>query len=246
VTVARLIRRAIPNRWQVPARYYHQRARHLIEPEMELLVRTVSAGDCVVDIGANFGVFSYAFLRRGAVVHAFEPQPACLVTLTAYARTHPRFHVHPEALGDQPKRGVLTLPMAAPFAGSPGATLRDDVPAAASFNVQVAALDDFHLASVGMMKIDVEGGELDVLRGAVETIRRCRPLLMIEIEQRHHRQPVSSVMDEVFALGYRAEVLDAGCLVDVSGDSKELDELSRRGKYNFLFSHVRSSRTWAV
>jgi FkbM family methyltransferase len=244
VTVARFIRWAIPDRWQVPARYYHQRARRLLEPELDLLIRSIRPGDCVIDVGASFGVFSYAFLQRGAIVHAFEPQPVCLATLNAYARAHPRLHVHPIALSDASGDGVLTLPVTAPAPGSPGATLRSDVPAAATIDVHLGALDDFDIADVSLIKVDVEGGELGVLRGAIETIRRSRPLLMIEIEQRHHHEPVASVIAEVLALGYRGAVLEGERLVDVRADSNQLDELYHRGKYNFLFTHHAGNRAW--
>ncbi len=46
--------------------------------------------------------------------------------------------------------------------------------------VKVETLDSYALTSVCLIKIDVEGSELDVLMGAVETIRRCRPRLLFE------------------------------------------------------------------
>ena len=70
MSFARLIRRAIPERWQIPARYYHHRAWKLIEPELDLMARTIRPGETAVDAGANFGLFSYALLRRRAIVHA--------------------------------------------------------------------------------------------------------------------------------------------------------------------------------
>ena len=47
-------------------------------------------------------------------------------------------------------------------------------------NIELSALDDFNIPKVTFMKIDVEGMELEVLQGAVETIRRSRPFIVVE------------------------------------------------------------------
>jgi FkbM family methyltransferase len=244
VSIASLIRRTIPDRWQLPARYYHQRATKLLEPELDLLVRSIRPGDCVVDAGANFGVFSYAFVRRGAIVHAFEPQPLCIRLLESYARSHPNLRVYPYALGPSRARATLSLPADSAFAGSPSATLRNDMRATARLDVDVIPLDDLHLEDVDLIKIDVEGTELRVLEGAGETISRCRPLMMIEIEQRHHSQPIETVFAQILARGYRAECLDGGRLVPVSGSPDELRRLGSGGVYNFLFAPTTGERAW--
>ena len=57
--------------------------------QIELYLRheiSIQAGDCVVDVGANIGLFSLEAARRGARVHAFEPMPATFAALDANAR----------------------------------------------------------------------------------------------------------------------------------------------------------------
>lgn len=46
-------------------------------------------------------------------------------------------------------------------------------------------LDDIIKDDVGFIKIDVEGHELAVLKGATSLINRCRPVLLVECEERH-------------------------------------------------------------
>ena len=55
-----------------------------------------------------------------------------------------------------------------------------------SIDVPVKRLDDLHLDQVGLIKIDVEGHELAVLRGAADTLTRNRPAVLAEAEERHH------------------------------------------------------------
>jgi hypothetical protein len=62
---------------------------------------------------------------------------------------------------------------------------------------------------VSFIKIDVEGHELEVLLGSVDTLRRDRPILLIEIEQRHSPVPISETFDFLASLGYIGEFLDA-------------------------------------
>jgi FkbM family methyltransferase len=62
---------------------------------------------------------------------------------------------------------------------NPGCELR-------TIEVETQTLDSLDLRDVAMMKIDVEGHELEVLRGAGQLLRRERPVLLVEIEERHH------------------------------------------------------------
>jgi hypothetical protein len=55
---------------------------------------------------------------------------------------------------------------------------------------------------VSFIKIDVEGHELSVLEGGVRTIANNRPVLWVEIEQRHLSRPMSDVFEFIKSLGY--------------------------------------------
>jgi hypothetical protein len=112
--------------------------------------------------------------------------------------------------------------------------------------VRVATLDSFDLHGVGLIKIDVEGAELGVLEGAVETLRRFRPLLLVEIEQRHHRAPIGGVFERLRALDYDGHFLDGRGVVrpieefDVERHQVATLDNPARGPYinNFLFQSL--------
>jgi FkbM family methyltransferase len=71
-----------------------------------------------------------------------------------------------------------------------------------TWSVPMLRLDDAGLTDVAAMKIDVEGAELEVLRGAWMTLRRRRPLLSIEIEERHRTGSTRAVPELLHDLGY--------------------------------------------
>jgi FkbM family methyltransferase len=56
---------------------------------------------------------------------------------------------------------------------------------------------------VGLIKIDVEGHELAVINGATQFLTTRQPLLLIEIEARHHQFPIATIFGRLEALGYR-------------------------------------------
>jgi len=70
------------------------------------------------------------------------------------------------------------------------------------WTVPTIALDSLDLNDVTAIKIDVEGAEAEVLLGARETLRRCRPVLSVEIEERHRPGSTRAVPDMLRPLGY--------------------------------------------
>jgi FkbM family methyltransferase len=198
----------LPRHWQPIAAYHYYRARSLLEPELAFVCSSLRPGLRAIDVGANEGVYTHAFARCGAFVEAFEPQPRCLTVLRSYERRWPNVHVHGEALGDTPGYATLYVPFSDGRQVTGRASLEPPTEAASAYTVRTRTLDALGFKDVALIKIDVEGHELRVLRGARETIRACNPLLLVEIEQRHIQTPIASVFDEIIALGYEGGFLD--------------------------------------
>ena len=193
--------RILPARYLLPLRYYARRIRGTLEREMSLLPRLVEPGRVALDVGANVGLYSYALAKLGASVEAFEPVPWCAASIESFRS--PRIRVHRIALSSRAGFSELHIPLARGRLWPSRASLGTTQHAGSVLRVPVATLDSFGFAGVSFVKIDVEGHELEVLRGAVETLSRESPNLLVEVEQA--RLPY--LMEEVFAflrqLGYR-------------------------------------------
>ena len=111
---------------------------------------------------------------------------------------------------------------------------------AEEISVPTRRLDSYNLGMIGFIKIDVEGHKLKVLKGAEATLRRDRPNLLIEAEERHRSNAVASVIDYLGPLGYSGFVLDHGTLHPLQSIDLGLQRSTR--PYNFIFSARGNSR----
>lgn len=201
-----------PRRWRLPLRYHGQRLVGGLEDEMGLLQQLVPKNSAALDIGANHGIYAYALSRLSPTVHCFEPLAECC----GYIRDHGAVNitVHNVALSDRAGELELHVPVIGGRAVYTRASLdRPDGPFE-SRRVEVRTLDSYGLTGVGFIKIDVEGLEASVLRGARRTLETHHPNLLVEIDRaRHGRDSFLAVHATLQALGYSAQVCEAGKLV---------------------------------
>jgi FkbM family methyltransferase len=167
---------------------------------LEILAdRRETQGDGVValDIGANIGVFTLEWARAmtgwGEVV-AFEPQDRLFYALAGNVALHNAYNVRPIHAAVGAESGSMMIPrpnyLRAGSYGSLELRYRGEktefIGQAVSYDeadlvpVILVELDGYELPRVDLIKIDVEGMELDVLAGAAKTLARCRPSLIIE------------------------------------------------------------------
>ncbi|HEY9721955.1 MAG TPA: FkbM family methyltransferase [Oscillatoriaceae cyanobacterium] len=152
------------------------------EFEAQLFEKLLRPGDVAVDVGANIGVLTLAMARAvgpsGSVL-AFEPQRilAQMIAANLALNSQLNTHVFNMALGAEP--GTIMLPpIDYDRANNFGALSLGGFTEGEA--VQLACLDSFELQRCRLIKADVEGMELAVLRGATQTIRRTRPVLYVE------------------------------------------------------------------
>ncbi|MES1929770.1 SAM-dependent methyltransferase [Salinisphaera dokdonensis CL-ES53] len=152
-------------------------------PFLRLAERFCTArGGCFLDIGANLGNYSLALAPHFQKTLAFEANPATYELLSQNARANPQLRITPVAIGLSSEAGTLEFyPNDAGNSGASGF----EKPRAGSTPVrlEVAPGDAFagqFEARVGAIKIDVEGHELEVIRGLKTTIARDRPIIFME------------------------------------------------------------------
>lgn len=203
--------------------YYVARERTRGEPEIGLVPFLANRHRVSVDAGANKGVWSEVLRRHSQCVHAFEPNPKIYRKLQRGAGAGVVAHLM--ALSDRSGTAELMVPKSRRGYSNQGASLStaklQDVEHR-RLAVTVKRLDDLDLGDIGFMKIDVEGHELEVLEGARATLRRCRPNLVVELEERHTKRPIAELLGEVCRHGYEAFALDRGVLrrakeIDLAG-----------------------------
>jgi FkbM family methyltransferase len=124
-----------------------------------------------VDVGGHVGTWARVLATRFEAVEAFEPMPAhreCFVENV----TAPNVNLYACALGAAESEVNMTT-----YAGNSG---HSHVADNGEIRAQMRTLDSFAFRDVDFLKIDTEGYELEVLRGAVRTLKRCKPVIIVE------------------------------------------------------------------
>jgi len=138
-------------------------------------------GKCLVDIGASVGEWTVFAAKAGRQVYAFEPSPKAYDVLRKRTQKYPNIHVYPYALGD--KDGVGRLGLAAlSLSGTMDVEIKG-LHNGGTIDVPVRSLDSLNIPNIGIIKIDTEGYETPILRGAKETIEKNKPRLIIEVHR---------------------------------------------------------------
>jgi FkbM family methyltransferase len=247
IRVAAIARARVPDYLYVAARAQVERVLHLQELELAYLTRHSARTSLrrFVDVGANWGSYSLLLAPQFTHVDAFEPVERCANALARYSETFGgSIRVHQCALSD--REG--TVPFFIPWRDDVDASSSSRVVSAgdpAAISVQAKTLDSFEFTDVDLIKIDVEGHEREVLRGAEETIRRCRPRLLVEVEQRHIDEPFANRIAAIEGLGYRATFVRDGSLapmaeLDLARDQDPTNIGRARYVNNFFFDPLRT------
>ncbi len=149
------------------------------EPHLIPFMR-LPEGKSFIDVGANIGTHSIPFAAKGVLVHAFEPSPTARRILEEKAKEYNSIIIYPYALGSKEVSAQLFLHdcsscdslihKATYFTGRTAA-------------VKIKTLDSFNIQNVGIIKIDTEGYEEEVLLGSLETIKREKPRIILEVHE---------------------------------------------------------------
>lgn len=181
------------------------------EPEVQqFLASVLRPGQVYYDVGANVGFFAVIAARimgpSGQVV-CFEPLPANARQIEYNARLNhfPNITVRSEALGGSNRTEVFQTSLE-PTWGMLSTVGKAPEQSSGQISVEVRTLDSLCKAggvpAPDVIKMDIEGAEAEALQGAMETLTRSRPLLVIELHRTNG--PVLAILE---SLGYVSTVL---------------------------------------
>jgi len=199
--------------------------------EIKALVENLSPDDLAIDVGANKGSYLWSLSRAvpNGQVYAFEPQPIFSEYLKKICISANLQNVTVEACGVSDAAGVLTLAVPGSDPTSPAASFENAVMNRGphhTYEVSVVRLDDYfqnETRHIGAIKIDVEGHELAVLRGALLLIQKNKPVIVCESENQHITSGrVEDVIQFILNLGYEGWFVHQGKLKEIKEfDSKK-------------------------
>ena len=209
------------------------------EPLLESTLLEISRGcSGFADIGANAGFYaiSVGVTNPDCNVWAFECNPEIRGYLLRNIQLNglSQIHVRPEGVSDFPSEAELFVPA---FTGSGGGSLRDlhpDEGEAKRFTVSLITLDSLELKNLDLMKVDVEGAELGVVRGGLMTINLSKPTIFVEL-LRKWMKPFGSAPSDVFELLSKMGYV----LFEIFEDHiNEVSEIAvNTSATNFVFAH---------
>lgn len=167
--------------------------------EQELFRQVVKPGTLVVEVGANIGAHTVELARligpKGEL-YAFEPQRLVFQNLCANLALNQLSNVfaYQMALGDS-AGNILVPPMDPSAVFNNGGVSLHGVDAGES--VPLSMLDMLDLPACHFLKADVEGMEVEVIKGGLNTIERYRPLLFVENDRPDRSEELLSLIAEL-------------------------------------------------
>jgi FkbM family methyltransferase len=189
------------------------------EAEIRMLKYLADPRRDSIDIGCDRGAYAYFLRRLSRKVFCFEPLPASAAFLAAAFSRSANVSVHPIAVSDCDSEVTLWVPTGEKTRLLNSSTISPLNPSCDAtwdaVKVPARRLDSIVDSDVGFIKIDVEGHEGAVLAGAERLIRRSRPNLVIEIEQRHLAHDPSQVFGPLLEQDYRGWFRWEGGLVSI-------------------------------
>jgi FkbM family methyltransferase len=218
---------------QLESLYYYSRVMRILEEEI-FIVNAITPGKGVaIDVGANYGIWSYHLSKLFANVEAFEPIWECCDVIRNTHRKN--INVHNEALSSSCGSLEVKIQKESNRLLLQPTKLNCADEQSERITVVAKTLDDCAFSDVSFIRINVAGHELEVLKGAENTIKRDKPVMIVEIEQRHLDFLMSRVFERMSTLGYSAYFLSGRRLRPYSEFSYERDQMPYLNNLTSIF-----------
>jgi FkbM family methyltransferase len=213
--------------------------------EMDMMFRIIEPGFTVFDIGANIGWYSLNIAKTvpNVRIMAFEPLPETFGQLSRNIELNEVTNVQAYSFGFSNKEQELPFYFCPDSSGSASAANIGGRNDAKLVRCRVRRLDDF-VAESGVVpdfiKCDVEGGELFVFQGGMESIRKHKPVILSEMLRKWSAKfnySPNDVIDLLSSAGYRCYAIQDDRLARLQRMNESTVET------NFFFLHVDKHKT---
>ncbi|MBA3238582.1 MAG: FkbM family methyltransferase [Parachlamydiaceae bacterium] len=153
----------------------------------------VKPGSVVLDIGGHIGTHALNLSKivgEEGQVHVFEPQGKmfCELAINMYLNRCNNVVLHHNALGIEEKWIEMFIPkeawvenLASDFINQGHGTVTESPENFGGDRAKMIRLDDLNLNNISFIKMDVEGYEMNVIKGGIETIKSNKPIMIVEI-----------------------------------------------------------------
>ncbi len=236
----RIIEIILPNRFQLHLRYYYLKVFNKLDAEMIYISKLLTNNRRFLDIGANVGIYSFYFRSCFKNIDSFEPISE--ITYRLKSLQAPHIHIHNIALSN--RRGHIDFYI--PVINGVTTPARASIETRDSQNikriVKIRTVDSYDFDDIDLIKIDVEGHEESVIKGAQNSIKKTLPIILVEIEQRHINKNICEIYKEILDMNYDGFFLDNGKLVSINNFSYEVHQkpflentMSKEYINNFIF-----------
>lgn len=172
--------------------------------QREYALHQVKNFNTAIDIGGNIGFWSRDFCDRFDNVIIFEPDASNIECLEANLSGKENYDLHRVGLGS--KQETKTFYKSLTTSGG-HSFFRDQVfeEQVEESQLEIKRLDDYGIQNVGLIKIDTQGSEYDILLGGRETLEKNNAVLNIEIEHKSKQQKIQGekIIALLNSMGYR-------------------------------------------
>ena len=185
------------------------------EKELKIIDRYSDTSKVAIDVGVYRGVYAYKLSGLFQKVICFEPNPLIFEYLKKnLPKILKNIEIYNYALSDKTGNAILKIPNRRNSIFNKNyeelyklgaATIHDKniIENYDSFSVETKKLDELiQLNNIGFIKIDVEGHESEVIKGSTELIKKNKPTLLVEIEERHSKRPIDLTINYIKGFGY--------------------------------------------
>ena len=222
-----LLKKLLPKKYQFKKRIERSIA-NLDELEIDIIKNIIKPGTDTIDVGVYRGVHSYEMSKYSLNVHSFEANP---IIYNDLVETLPlikkNIKLYNFALSDKSGEVILKIPIRDKSANKKNyeeyfkmglATIHENnnFDNFEEFSVISKKIDDFKFENkISFIKIDVEGHEMEVIKGGLDLINKFKPNLMIEIEEKHSKIPIQETINFISNMGYNVFCLKGKELVNI-------------------------------